>query len=399
MPDALAERIERQRRALRERAEADVRAVVSPYRICPIGAHIDHQEGPVLGMAIDAYTVLVFAPTEDGRVSLASENFPGEARFDLCDPGAGDTGPDWGRYARGAAWALRERLPERPRGIEGRLSGSLPGSGLSSSASALLAYLRSFASANDVDLAPSELVRLSRRAENDYVGLASGILDPASIAGARRGHLVAIDTKAERFEAVPLGPGAPGYRILVAFTGRTRALTGTRFNARVEECRAAAARLGELARVGPVRHLGDLDDRVFAEHLDALPGPLRRRARHFAGERARVLEGLARWRAGDLSGFGARMWESCRSSIENFETGSPELVRLQEILAGTPGVLGARFSGAGFGGCGVALVEEECADDARERALRAFGADFPSLARDARFFLARSEDGLRIVSP
>jgi galactokinase/galacturonokinase len=185
--------------------------------------------------------------------------------------------------------------------------------------------------------------------------------------------------------------------VLVAFTGIPRNLPGTGFNQRVAECRAAAAHLSALAGLPPARLLGELSDEVFEAHGAALPDGERRRARHFFGERARVRRGTEAWRGGDLPGFGRLMNESCASSIENYEVGSPELIRLQEILRETPGVLGARFSGGGYGGCAIALVAADAAEEARGRAERGFLAAFPGLAGRARCFLAESEDGLRVV--
>lgn len=396
----LEDRLEAQREALRRRCgvgEADTRTVISPYRVCPIGAHIDHQYGPVLGMAISEGTLLVFAPSRDASCRLWSGNFPGEVRFELgtVQPAPGPGG-DWGVYARGAAWALRDRLPARARGIVGCVEGTLPGSGLSSSASVLLAYLSALAAVNEVPLASEEMVALSRRAENDFVGVASGILDPASIVSARRGCLSVIDTAHATWECVPLGPGAPEHRVLIAFTGITRNLAATGFNTRVEECREAARRLGDLCGK-PAEVLGDLPEEAFTGYLARLPEDLQRRTCHFVGERARVLEGAECWRRGDLEGFGRRMRDSCRSSITGYETGSPEQVRLQEILASSEGVFGSRFSGAGYGGCAVALVAADAAERCRVQAQQTFVQAFPALAERARFTLVDAEDGVRIT--
>jgi galactokinase len=143
--------------------------------------------------------------------------------------------------------------------------------------------------------------------------------------------------------------------------------------------------------------LGELPDAAFDAHGAALAPAERRRAAHFFGERQRVQEGIEAWREGRLDAFGALMNASCESSISNYETGSEELVRLQRILGSTPGVLGSRFAGAGFGGCALALVEEEACDAARERTLREFRSAFPALAGRARAFATRSEDGARIL--
>jgi galactokinase len=378
----------------------DARMVVSPYRVCPIGAHIDHQGGPVLGMAISAHTLLAFAPTLDGSCRLVSENYPGEMVFDLAQLGDADPkqgAHDWGSYARGAAALLRDCLPAAARGIEGCVLGTLPGGGLGSSASVTLAYLTALAAANEIELEPEHLVELAQRAEHDWVGVACGMLDQVSIVGARRSHLLFIDTQRTCWEAVAIGEDAPDYRILVAYTGIERSLAATGFNQRVEECHAAARTLATRLGVGNVTRLGDLPEADLAASLDTLPEVEGKRARHFHEERDRVRRGIAAWREGDLESFGALMNDSCRSSRENFETGSPELIRLHEILASGRGVFGSRFSGAGFGGCAIALVARNAAEEAAEAAERSFRKAFPALAEDTHCFLVDSDDGVRVL--
>jgi galacturonokinase len=378
-----------------------VRVVVSPYRVCPIGAHVDHQGGPMLGMAIGAHTSLAYAPTDDGRLRLTSGSFEGEVdlalRGDSSDEAAG---PQWGVYARGAARLFAEAAPAAHRGLVGRVTGALPGSGLGSSASVLLAYLTALADVNRVTLSPHDRVSLSRRVENEVVGVASGILDPASIEGARRGELLFIDSGDETWASHGLGAGAAPPRILIAFTGIERRLASSGFNDRVEECHRAAEILGDAAGLerpaGRRARLGDLDDGVFEAHVAALPDALARRARHFFGERARVLAGLADWLRGDLERFGERMNASCESSLHQYETGSEELASLQEILVATPGVFGARFSGAGFGGCSVALIDAEHADEAAESVASAFARAHPGLATRMQVAVVDADDGVRI---
>lgn len=393
-----AERVERRRIALARWADvpaADVRLVVSPYRVCPLGAHVDHQHGPVLGMAIDRGTLLAFVPAPGAAVHLESADFPGEVRFDLAEASGGERG--WARYARAAAAVLGDRLPSRPRGIRGSVEGDLPGGGLSSSASVLVAYLLALAAANGLELSPEDLVALARRAENEFVGVQSGILDPASVVAARRGRLLEIDTRETRWRAIALGAGARDVRVLVVFCGRGRSLSSTPFNARVAECRSAAARIAHRAGLAPVHALGDLPETLLEERLETLPRAERGRARHFLEERRRVRRGAAAWQRGDLVEFGRLMSDSCRSSVENYETGSREQLELQRILTGTPGVLGARFSGAGYGGCNVALVDAEHAGAVRERLLGEYRQAFPEHAARVRVFVVESADGARLL--
>jgi galactokinase/galacturonokinase len=373
-----------------------VEVALAPYRICPLGAHSDHQQGRVLGAAIDACTLLAFASRPETALELDSADFPGRVRVELADASS-YSGPEWGRYALGASAVLRERLAPRPIGLSGRIEGTLPGAGLASSASVLIAILQALARVNGLALAPEELARLARRAENEYVGVACGVLDPASVAGARRDHLLAIDTVSVSWEAIPLGESAAPAQFLVVYTGMPRHLASMDFNLRVEECLVAARQLGALAGLPDVQVLGDVSAEVFEAHAAELPPTGRRRARHFFSEQRRVREGIAAWLAGDLRRFGALMNASCESSIANYQTGSRELVRLQEILLATPGVLGSRFSGAGFGGCAVALVAQDACQAVQDQVLCELRAAFPTLSARARCFLTRSEDGARIL--
>lgn len=372
-----------------------IRLALAPYRICPLGAHSDHQHGPVLGAAIDLCTRLAFAPQGAPRIELTSAAFPGSIRVELGNPPT-LSGGGWGRYVQGAAAALHGHLPIEPRGFVGCVEGALPGAGLSSSASLVVACLLALAHANGVTLERREYARLARRAENEFAGVACGVLDPATILGARRDHLLEIDTARVLWREIPLPPGQRA-QFLIAWSGVARNLSATDFNRRVEECHAAARRLGELAGEPGVTRLGELRSAAFDAHGHALPEPERRRATHFFGERRRVTAGLECWRAGDLAAFGALMNASCESSIVHYETGSAELVRLQEILLATPGVLGSRFAGAGFGGCALALALPEAAEAARERVEAEYRRAFPALA-GARAFVARSEDAARILT-
>jgi len=379
-------------------AAGTVRVVIAPYRICPLGAHIDHQGGPVLGMAIDRYSLLAFATQPEPQVSLRSANFPGATRFrwEEIEELHVETQPSWGRYPLAAARALRERLPHAPQGIAGEIQGALPGSGLSSSASLLLACLRAFAESNNLHLSVEESIQRAREAENRYVGIQSGFLDPASIAAARPGELLRIDTESLSWSTSAAGAARVDTRFLVFWSGRPRNLAKTGFNRRVDECRSAARRLAAAAGSGSASRLGEVTDTHFEAHRAILPADEARRATHFFQERARVERGWKLWRQGDLVGFGKLMSESCRSSIENYQTGSPELIALQEILEDSPGVLGARFSGAGFGGCSLALVESEratdLADDIRER----FASRFPELAEQAASHLVQAAGGVEL---
>jgi len=373
----------------------DVRVIASPYRICPLGAHIDHQGGPVLGMTVNAYTLMAFVATDDGSVRLRSRNYPGKVTFNLKDV-PDSTGSFWGVYARAAALALKEKFPLE-NGVTGLLDGKLPGCGLSSSASVLLAYLHAFAHANHIQLQQWDYVHLTRRAENHYIGLNNGILDQTSIEFGRQSHLLHIDTRNEEVKELSNNRGEAHYRILVAYSGHSRELTTTGYNTRVQECWEAAVQLSQHAGISTAQVLSDVTARVFLDHGHKLAPHHHRRARHYFSEVQRVKEGLVAWEDGQMEKFGRLMSESCRSSIEEYECGSPAIHDLQQIIHSAEGVLGSRFSGGGFGGCVVGFVRPTHAAVAADNIRETYRKLYPEVAEQAAVYLAKSADGVRLL--
>ncbi len=372
-----------------------IRVIASPYRICPIGAHIDHQGGPVLGMTINAYTLMVFAAAADSTTKLRSNNYSGKVIFDV-NRVPESTGSFWGVYARAAVLALKTEYAVK-RGVVGLLDGMLPGCGLSSSASVLLAYLHAFAAVNDIELQPWDLVRLNRVGENRYIGLNNGILDQTSIVFGKKDVLLHIDTKAETVSEIPDSLGESHYRILVAYSGYSRELTTSGYNTRVEECRQAAARLSMLAGGEPAGILSDVPEEVFARYGDKLAPDIGRRAGHFFSEVRRVHSGLDAWQKGSISDFGNLMSASCQSSIEQYECGIQAIYDLQQVVSSADGVFGSRFMGGGFGGCVVGFVRPDVAADAASDIRETYRRLHPEVAEQAAVYLARSADGVRFI--
>ena len=372
-----------------------IRTVASPYQICPLGAHIDHQDGPVLGMTINAYTILAYVPTEDGTISLHSLNYPGNVTFHL-DRIPENTGSFWGTYARGAVLALKEAYPVK-KGIMGLIKGYLPGGGLSSSASILLAYLSVLGEANEFQPAPWDLVSLTQCAENIHIGLSNGILDQTSIVFGRKDHLLHIDTQDRSVASYKATETQATYQALIAYSGFSRELTTTGYNSRVNECRKAARLLSDLDKGPPVDKLGDISEQVFQRYGEKLPPHLCRRATHFFNEVARVRDGLDAWRQGRIETFGRLMFESCKSSIEQYECGSQPIHDLQQIVSQTDGIVGSRFSGGGFGGCVIGFVEASKAEEAARNIRVTYQKRHPEVADQAAVYLAHSEDGVRFL--
>jgi galacturonokinase len=384
-----------------------VRWVRAPYRICPLGAHIDHQHGTVTALAIDRAVLLAFAPSPEPGVRMASLSFPGEVAFPLDRIPPKEPG-DWGNYPRGAAFALA-RGGILSRGLVGVTSGRLSDLGLSSSSAVGLACLLALGSVNRRAATPADLIRLNQTMENEYLGLRNGILDQAAILLSRAGSLTVIDCRAfaegagdDGNRRLPAGirrvrypAGGRPFVFLVATSGLLRSVVSTAYNRRVEECAEAARSLLEaVGRPVPVvPRLGDVRLEEYEANRGRLSGPHARRAAHFFGETRRVREGIAHWRSGDLVRFGSLMTESGLSSIKNYECGCEPMNDLYRILVRAPGVRGARFSGAGFRGCCVALAEPEAVREAIPYILREYGARHPGPAAGARVLVCRSGPG------
>jgi len=362
--------IEQLRRRLKQRtgcADGDIRVVYAPLRISPLGAHVDHQDGLVTGMTLDRVILLAFVPRRDRRVCVESLNFPGYVEFALDDVPP-KSPKDWGNYVRGAALALQqERL--LPTGIDAVVGGDMPIGGLSSSAAVGIAYLLALETANGLTVSAEENIQLDRYIENVYLGLKNGIMDQSVILMSERDTLTYLDCQSVAFEKIPIPREKNGFDILVVYSGVAKSLGGTDYNSRVAECQEAArlllASCGQTSPEQPCLRMVPED--VYAEFGTRLPAPLDRRARHFFTEVARVRAGVTAWRAGDVERIGQLMRESGASSIHNYESGCPQLATLYDILCATPGVYGARFSGAGFRGCCIGL-----SDPAYREEIRAF---------------------------
>lgn len=357
------------------------KVIISPYRICPLGAHVDHQGGVVLGRTIHAGTVLSYAPSGGREISITSDQF-GEARFSLDEP---IKLQHWSRYAQAAARVFGDKLR---RGMQACVSGSLVGVGLSSSASVGLAYLKALADVNEIELSNPQLVQLDFALEYEQLGLQNGILDPLTIVYGQARALLFMDTLTASVKPVFDTAETDSLAWIVAFSGISRELTKSGFNSRVAECHQAAA----LLQAGAYK-LSDVPRAVFEQKKLSLPAALRRRAEHFFSEVERVQNGAQAWAEADFASFGQMMNQSCESSIRSYESGSEVLIQLHELVSSFPGVFGSRFSGGGYGGCVIALVQRVAAETIAANIAEQFSALRPELP--SAVYLVETDDGLR----
>jgi len=367
-----------------------------PYRVCPIGAHSDANLGKITGLAIDKGIHLAYSPKHNGVVELCSLQFDKRAQFHVRDVPRHKQN-DWADYLRGATLRLGELYP-LTCGLSGVIEGSLPIGGLSSSAAVVLVFLKALCCVNGIQPDPLELILISVAAENDYVGVNSGKLDQSCEVYSKKNHLLYLDTKTDEYELIPTHPSMKPYRIAIFFSGIERTLAGSKFNMRVDEARSAAYALMAYAGMEYGKfseaNLRAVPREVYEQHKERLPENWRRRAEHWYTEFDRVERGAEAWRRGDLETYGRLSFESGRSSIVNWETGSPELKTLYDIMCHTDGIYGGRFSGAGFKGCCMALIDPTFEHSIREQVTREYLQAFPQLEGKYCVHFCESADGL-----
>ncbi|MGX8679618.1 MAG: galactokinase family protein [Sphaerochaetaceae bacterium] len=373
---------------------SDWHTAYSPYRVCPLGAHIDHQKGIVTGFAIDKGVTLRFRVNEDPSVSLESIGFPGKVEFSLSS--IPDKKGDWGDFARASAYALRPQGYRMNHGITGVIEGTLPVGGLSSSAAVILCYLKALLFANSIELDDETLLRLSLVPEHEYIGLDNGMLDQACEILSRKDSLLVLDTKTGVHSLIPVNPCMPDFSIMVVYSGVSRKL-GSGYNMRVDEAKSASYCLKAFSssEYGSFKDsvLRDVPYGVFIQYKDRLPENFAKRAEHYYSEMDRVKDGIEAWKEGDINRFGSLMFQSGRSSIENWETGSPELIEISRILESTDGVYGGRFSGAGFKGSCIALVDPARKDSIQKAVTEAYLGKFPECSEAFGIFFCKTSDG------
>ena len=327
----------------------------APGRINLIGEHTDYNGGFVLPCAIDRRIAVAMGAGEGGLYS---------ADFDETrEPGEKDD--SWADYPRGVVWAMGEEGHEIGS-FQAAFAGDVPlGSGLSSSAAIEAATALALDSLFGLGIDRKDLAVLCQRAENDFLGVASGIMDQYASLLCEAGAALLVDCRSLEARSVPLDLPAAGLSLVVCDTRVERGLADTGYNDRRSTCESAAGTLG-------IEHLRDATE----DDLKRLSGEQLRRARHVVSENARVLEAVEALNNGDFDHFGKLMYASHASLHDDYEVSTPELDTFVET-ARRHGARGARLTGAGFGGCAIALVPESQADRVERACKRNFAeADF-----------------------
>ena len=369
-----------------------------PYRICPIGAHVDHNLGKSTGLAIDKGIHIAYAAKQNGVVEMASLQFPKRAQWHIASVPHQKQG-DWADYLRGATLMLGKRY-RLNLGICGVIEGSLPIGGLSSSAAVIISFLSALCRVNGIALGKQEIIDIAFEAESQYVGVNVGKLDQSCEVLSRKGNLLYLDTMNGEYELIPQHPYMKPWKIAVFFSGLEHSLAGSKYNMRVDELRSGVYALQAFAGM----EYGKFKDanaryvpRETYERLkDRLPATWARRCEHWYTEFERVEKGAEAWRRGDIETYGRLSFESGWSSIHNWESGAPEQIHLYDIMTRTEGIYGGRFSGAGFKGCCIALIDPAYEESVRERVTDEYLKAFPEMRGKYDVFICESADGVSL---
>lgn len=367
-----------------------------PYRICPIGAHSDHNLGKITGLAIDKGIHLAYSPKQNGVVEMASLQFPKRAQWHI-DNVPSKKQNDWADYLRGACLLLGRKYKLNV-GLCGVIEGTLPIGGLSSSAAVTIAFLSALCKVNGISMTEQELIDMAYEAEHNYVGVNIGKLDQSCEVLSRKNHLLYLDTKDGSYELIPENPNMKPYKIAIFFSGLEHSLAGSKFNMRVDELRAGVYALQALSGMeyGKFNEAmaRNVPREVYEKYKSQLPESWARRCEHWYTEFERVEKGAEAWRRGDIEEYGRLSFESGWSSIHNWESGAPEQIRLYEIMTQTEGIYGGRFSGAGFKGCCMALIDPAFEESICEQVTREYLKSYPEMEGKYEVIICESANGV-----
>jgi galactokinase len=362
-------------------ADGAPRLFQAPGRVNLIGEHTDYNAGYVLPAAIDRQIFVAATARKDASINIYAHNFKQWDRFGIQKNLEKHHGNPCGNYFRGIVWSLLQHGHEL-RGMDAVVNGNIPvGAGLSSSAAIEVAVGFTLLQLSESEINLKDLALAAQKAENDFVGMHCGIMDQYIACLGRADHALLIDCRDLSYQILPLPFEAS---VVIVDSGVHRGLMDMEYNLRREDCEKAARHFG-------VSVLRDVSMEAFRERAHALSDVVHRRAHHVISENDRTLAAADALRAQDLSAFGELMTASHVSLRDDFEVSCQELDRLVEMALTVDGVYGARLTGAGFGGCMVALVQKEAVANLTET----IGTNYTSLTgRQAAIYVCRASAGV-----
>lgn len=372
--------------------EKELKAFFAPGRINLIGEHTDYNGGNVFPCAITLGTYGVAARREDTKVSLYSENFSdlGVISFDINDLDYRKE-DKWTNYPKGVLKYLKEAGYDISTGIDAAIYGNIPnGAGLSSSASIELLMGIILEDLFGLDLTRLDLIKIGKKVENEFIGVNSGIMDQFAVGMGEEDKAILLDCNTLEYELIPVE--LENHKIVIMNTKKRRELATSDYNSRRSECEQA---LEELQRFVPVSSLGELDEATFETYENQLSSQIiKKRARHAVTENQRTIKAAKALKAGDLKEFGLLMNASHISLRDDYEVTGMELDTLVQAAWDQPGVIGARMTGAGFGGCALAIVANDQIDSFIENVGKIYEAE---IGYPAEFYIASISDGAKVL--
>jgi galactokinase len=364
----------------------------APGRVNLIGEHTDYNDGFVLPVAIDYTTLVAAAPSMGSHFRVWSLDMKDEAVFDSAELKPNKRRA-WSNYVIGVAWAYRQAGYQIPP-LDLAVSSRVPrGAGLSSSAALEVSVAVVFAAASGLSIAPVDLALIAHRAEAEFVGVPCGIMDQFISSLGKDGNALLIDCRTRDYQPVPMELDRHGLALVVVDSGVRRRLATSAYTERRRQCEQAVSALNRLVP-REITSLRDVSEADLLEHRGELPRVLFKRARHVVSENARVLGCVNALRSRRYREVGSLLVESHRSLKEDFEVSSPELDLLVELSLETQGVLGARLTGAGFGGCTVNLISESSIDRFRTNVLTEYQK---KSGKTPRMYICRASTGARLI--
>ena len=350
----------------------------APGRVNLIGEHTDYNDGFVLPMTIDRSIWMAVNKRDDQKVVLHSMDFDEHLDLLLDDIRTVD---NWGNYVTGVAWALNQAGYEL-KGWEGVLLSEIPkGAGLSSSAALEMAVAKTFSEIGGWPFDPPKMAKIGQRAENEWVGANTGIMDQTIVASGKTGHALMLDCRNQSTKYVPL---PEGYSVVIMDSATRHTHTDSGYNDRRAQCEEAA----QFFEVSPLRDVSTDEFYSKSDELEELP---RLRAKHVITENARVLRAVTALSAGDVNSMGGLMAESHVSMRDDFEITNKEIDILANIAQSHVGCPGARMTGGGFGGCVIAFVKDVDINDFIESVEKSYKK---KTGIDPEVFSVRAVDGV-----
>lgn len=371
----------------------DPRLFFAPGRINLIGEHTDYNGGHVFPASISYGTYALATKRDDKKIRFYSMNFPEKGVIECnLDNLEYDSKHNWANYPKGMIKLIRESGYDVTSGMDILYYGNIPNSaGLSSSASIEIVTGILLKGLFNLEIDRLELVKLGQQVENHYIGVNSGIMDQFAIAMGKKDHAIHLNTQTLEFSYAPIK--LLNHSIIIIHTNKQRTLAESKYNVRRKQCEEA---LEDLQSELSIESLGDLTPEQFEANKHLIKNKTnQKRAKHAVYENARTLEALTKLKENDLSAFGRLMNESHKSLKEDYEVTGIELDTIVETAWKQEGVLGARMTGAGFGGCAIAIVENERLEEFKKKINEVY---LEKIGYEPSFYTASIGDGAKEVT-